>query len=168
MSATNECSYHPTKPAFYHCPKCDSNLCPDCISKRQQESYGKTKYFYFCPKCNLPVEMLSVGSFIAPFWSRLPKFFIYPFHPKPLLLILILSLAGVCLSWIPLIHLVLWAVLVKYSYAVLRNTVHGNLRPPSLSHEVIWEDFGQAFKQIGLFVVVSAALGLAFAELVRP
>jgi hypothetical protein len=161
----NSCSYHPTRAAHYHCPKCDAHFCPDCISKRSKAEYGISKDLLFCPKCNVPVKMLNVGSFIAPFWTRLPKFFAYPLQFKPLLLILVLSAAGVLLSWVPLIQLILWGVLIKYSYAVLRSTVNGSLRPPDLSYEVLGEDFGQAFKQIALFLVVGVAVAVAFAQL---
>lgn len=111
--------------------------------------------------------MLSISSFIPPFWERLPKFFAYPFQLRPLLLILILSSVGVVLSWLPFIPLVLWAVLIKYCYAVLRDTVSGNLRAPNLSYSTLWEDLGQAFKQIVLFLVVGIAVGFIFKDLGR-
>ena len=154
MSERSSCSYHPTKAAHFHCPKCGADFCPDCISRREREVYGTKKQFFFCPKCNIPAETLSAGSFVVPFWTRLPKFFVYPLHPKPLLLIALLSFAAMLLSWLPFVNLILWGILIKYCYAVLTNTARGNLRPPDLSYDVIWQDFGQAFKQIGLFLIV--------------
>jgi tetratricopeptide (TPR) repeat protein len=165
MSVTEPCSYHPTKAARFHCPKCEANFCPECISRRQTEVYGKPRDFFFCPKCNVHAEVLSVGSFIAPFWNRLPKFFAYPFHLRPLLLILLLSSVGAFLSSIPFVSLILWVVLIKYCYAIVRNTVSGNLRPPELSYEVLGQDIGLAFKQIALFIIMSGALALIFVYL---
>ncbi len=162
MSVTEPCSYHPTKAARFHCPKCEANFCPECISRRQTEVYGSPREFFFCPKCNVHAEVLSVGSFIAPFWNRLPKFFAYPLHLRPLLLILLLSSVGVFLSWLPFVNLLLWVVLIKYCYAVLRNTVSGNLRPPELSYQVLGQDVGQAFKQIALFIIIGGAQALIF------
>ena len=144
-----------------HCPKCGADFCPDCISRREREVYGTKKQFFFCPKCNIPAETLSAGSFVVPFWTRLPKFFVYPLHPKPLLLIALLSFAAMLLSWLPFVNLILWGILIKYCYAVLTNTARGNLRPPDLSYDVIWQDFGQAFKQIGLFLIVGIAMGVS-------
>jgi tetratricopeptide (TPR) repeat protein len=48
---------------------------------------------------------------------------------------------------------------------VLRNTTQGNLRPPNLSYEVIGENFGEAFKQIGLFMIMGIAISLIFHQL---
>ncbi len=163
MSVAEPCSYHPTKAARYHCPRCEANFCPECISHRQTEVYGKVRDFFFCPKCNVQVDMLSVGSFIAPFWNRLPQFFAYPFHLRPLLLMLVLTSVGVFFAEFPFTNLILWVILIKYCYAVLRNTVQGNLQPPALSYEVLGKDVGQAFKQIALFFLMGGALVLIVA-----
>lgn len=108
-----------------------------------------------------------MGSFLPPFWMRLPRFFAYLLHLRPLVLIWVLSAAGVFLSRVPFIHTVLRGVSVKYAYAVLRNTVTGNLRPPDLSREVLWQDFGQAFKQVALFAMVGIAPALVFSQFGR-
>lgn len=151
------CDYHPTKPAQWCCPDCDVYFCPDCITRRVIEQYGKKKTFYYCPKCNEAPDRLAIGNLIEPFWNRLHKFFSYPFHPRPLALMICLSLATL-LFGMPLIGFILsivsYVVLFKYSFAVLLNTAQGKFSPPKVTTETVFSDIGVVFKQIFLFVVL--------------
>lgn len=166
MSQRSQCQYHPTRPAHYHCPRCDVDLCAQCVVRRSKMMMGKgTGELQFCPKCNLPVDVLSVGSFIEPFWNRLPRFFAYPLQPRPLLLIGVIALVGLIFEDFKIVQIILGAVMVKYAYAVLRRTVEGDLTAPELSYEVLGTDLGQALKQILLFIAVGLTVGLAFAVL---
>jgi tetratricopeptide (TPR) repeat protein len=152
------CDYHPTRPARWNCPKCQANYCSDCVTKRVQEQYGQQKTFHMCPKCNQLAKSLGVGNTIAPFWNRLPKFFTYPLNARPLTLIIVISLVRIlscklCFFAL-LMPIIIWGILLKYSYAVLKNTARGDLSPPKLNSQTISDDFHQVFKQIGLFIMV--------------
>ena len=156
------CSYHPTKPAHFECASCDADYCAECVTKRSLPKYGRTETYYYCPKCQGMVERFQISDIIDPFWVRLPKFFIYPFHPRPLVLMLLLS-AGVVFFSKPgllnfMINLALWGVLLKYSHAALKNTAHARYYPPKINSETISEDFGIVFKQIAIFIIVGIAL----------
>lgn len=159
------CDYHPTRPARWNCPKCQVNYCSDCITKRVNELYGTQETYHLCPKCNQRANSLGLGNTIVPFWNRLPKFFTYPFHPRPLTFIVLLSLAGICLSELPLFSciapIVIWGVLLKYSYASLKNTARGDLSPPKINAQTISDDFHQVFKQVILFIII----GIAFRQI---
>ena len=156
------CDYHPATPAQWNCASCETNYCANCVTRRPVEQYGIKKIFYFCPKCNVQVDRLSAANAITPFWNSLPKFFAYPFHPRPLLLMVVLSIATVLFSgpglFRTLIHVAIWGVLLKYSYAALKNTAHGNLSPPKINSETISDDFQVVFKQVGIYI----AVGIAF------
>ncbi len=166
MSQRSHCTYHPTKPAHFHCPRCDVELCAQCVVRRSKTVMGKSSgELHFCPKCNLPVDVLSVGSFIDPFWTRLPRFFAYPLQPRPLLLIGVIALVGLILQDFRIVQVILGAVMVKYAYAVLRRTVEGDLTAPELSYEVLGTDLGQALKQVLLFIAVAFMVGLSFGVL---
>jgi tetratricopeptide (TPR) repeat protein len=160
------CDYHPTKPAQWCCPECDAYYCPGCISKRVIEQYGKKKTFYYCPKCNEFPKRLAIGNVIEPFWSRLPKFFTYPFHPRPLVFMAALSLATL-LYGIPLLGLFLrlatYVVLLKYSFAALLNTAQGKFFPPNVNLQTISADIGVVFKQIAIFIII----GILFVYMIR-
>ncbi|MCG6981318.1 MAG: tetratricopeptide repeat protein [Deltaproteobacteria bacterium] len=156
------CSYHPAKPAHFECSKCDADYCAECVIKRAVPTYGRTETYYYCPKCQEIVERLDISDIIDPFWIRLPKFFIYPFHPRPLVLMLLVSV-GVVLFARPglvnlLINIALWGVLLKYSHAALKNTANSRYYPPRINSETIADDFGIVFKQVAIFVIVGIAL----------
>jgi tetratricopeptide (TPR) repeat protein len=53
-----------------------------------------------------------------------------------------------------LVNVAIWGVLLKYSYAALKNTAQGQLSPPKINMETISEDFGVVFKQIGIYIIV--------------
>jgi len=161
------CAYHPTRPALYNCPECETSYCAECISKRPVNQYGTKKVFYFCPKCNVEAERLSLTNTITPFWNRLPKFFVYPLHPRPLLLMIVLAVATIIFTranvFTLLIRVAIWGVMLKYSYAALKTTAHGSLSPPKINSETISDDFGVVFKQIGIYIAVGIAFGLVAA-----
>lgn len=152
------CFYHPTKPAHWRCPKCQTAYCPDCITKRQKLVGIKYEDAHWCPKCNVEAEWVGAANLIQPFWIRLPKFFTYPLHLQPFLLILTLSVIGILFSGPSLIstlfRVVLWGVLLKYSFSALRSTGRGSLIPPKISSKTISEDFFQVFKQIGIYIII--------------
>lgn len=161
------CDYHPARPALWNCPECETSFCAACISKRPVHQYGTKKVFHFCPKCNVEAERLSLANTITPFWNRLPKFFVYPFHPRPLLLMVVLAVATVLFTranvFTMLIRFAIWGVMLKYSYAALKITAHGSLSPPKINSETISDDFGVVFKQIGIYITVGITFGLVAA-----
>ncbi len=156
------CSYHPTKPAQFNCSSCKADYCPECVTKRSFERYGRAENYYYCPKCEGLADRLAISNVIEPFWSRLPKIFLYPFHPRSLVLMLLLSVGVVFFSKPGLINLiinvVLWGILLKYSHAALKNTAHARYSPPKINSETIFEDFGIVFKQFAVFIIIGIAM----------
>ena len=155
------CSYHPTKPAQWECPNCNDNFCPKCITKREVETYGKKKSYFFCSKCDGQVNKLAIGNVIPPFWIRLPKLFIYPFHLRSLILMFVLAFASVLFAGSGLVKFLLqiaiWGVLLKYSFAALKDTSIGKLVPPKITLEVVSDNFQVVFKQLGIYVAIFLA-----------
>ena len=156
------CTYHPAKAAHFECSSCDADYCGECVTKRSLTRYGRAETYYYCPKCQGIAERLDISDIIDPFWMRLPKFFLYPFHPRPLVLMLLLS-AGMVLVSKPgllnsLISFAMWGVLLKYSHAALKNTAHARYYPPKINSETIVADFDIVFKQIAIFIIIGIAL----------
>ena len=152
------CEYHPDKRAAWFCSSCDLDFCESCIARRTVEQYGKKKVFYRCPKCDGEGERHCAENIIVPFWSRLSKFFLYPFKLQPLLLMIALSLAAAVFSrpgLFPfLIQVAVWGVLLKYSFAALKSTAQGVLSPPRITPENISNEFGIVFKQLAIYIVI--------------
>ncbi len=156
-----KCEYHPTRQAVWNCPSCNDSFCEECIDKRVVDQYGKKQVFYFCPKCNVEADRLASHETIPSFWARLPKFFTYPFHPRALALMAGVSLATLLIPGRGLLGFLLrfslWCVMLKYSFAALRNTANGQQRPPKIDMQTISDDFEIVFKQIGIYFIVGFA-----------
>ncbi|MFZ5569016.1 MAG: tetratricopeptide repeat protein [Thermodesulfobacteriota bacterium] len=153
------CHQHPTRPAHWHCPKCDQKYCASCAVKREKSASHGGDVMHLCPKCMVATEWIAAVNLIEPFWKRLPKFFSYPFSLRPVSLILGLSVINLLFSGQGLINsvirMIIWGLLLKYAYAVLKKTAQGNLIAPEIDTKTLSEDFTQVFKQLGLFFVLA-------------
>ncbi|MBW2441070.1 MAG: tetratricopeptide repeat protein [Deltaproteobacteria bacterium] len=157
------CDGHPTRKAHWHCSHCDARLCPECVAQRESESYGHKQIRHFCPKCNQQVDWVGVENLIDPFWNRMPRIFAYPISVAPLILMAVLALATMFFSGPGLFSMLMkgtmWLIVVKYSFEALKATASGNLRPPPVNSETISDDFGQVFKQFGIYIAIFIAFG---------
>jgi tetratricopeptide (TPR) repeat protein len=158
------CSYHPSKPALWYCSTCDEYFCSDCITRRDVGSLNKKSTLNLCPKCNSIAEMLAAQNLVEPFWNRIPKLFAYPFDPKVVVLMVILAVlmgmfaAPSILSI--LVELVLLSVLVRYCFAVLKETAKGSMLPPELDDSFLsLENYIVILKFIGLYTIVFGLAG---------
>ncbi|MBW1897616.1 MAG: tetratricopeptide repeat protein [Deltaproteobacteria bacterium] len=119
---------------------------------------GKGEFLNLCPKCMVPSDWIGAANLIEPFWNRLPRFFVYPMALRPMGLILGMSLAGFIFrgpGFISLIvHIAIWGIILKYSYAALKATARGDLVPPKIDSKTISDDFHQVFKQLGIFIAI--------------
>lgn len=117
---------------------------------------------HLCPKCGGMAEQLAVQNLIKPFWNRLPLFFAYPFNTTVIVFMCVLSVfmtlfsAPGALSMI--IQMLLFGVLLKYCFAVLRETARGNMKPPEINERTISDDFIVVAKYwlLGFLFLVSA------------
>jgi tetratricopeptide (TPR) repeat protein len=162
------CDGHPTRKAHWNCPNCSAQLCPECVVQRESESYGHRQTLHFCPKCNQQVDWVGVENLIAPFWNRMPRIFAYPVSVASLILMAVLALATMFFSGPGLFSLVmkgtLWLIVIKYSFESLKATAGGNLKPPPVNAETISNDFGQVFKQFGIYIALFVAFGWISAQ----
>jgi tetratricopeptide (TPR) repeat protein len=140
-----------------------------CITKRVVSQYGTEKTFHLCPKCNVEVNALAVANAIDPFWRKIPSFFAYPFHPRPLMLMAALTIATLLFSFLgpfgAIFNLVAWGIVLKYSFVVLKNAAQGNLVPPKMSTETLSNDFHIVFKQGIIYFVIGIAFVFIVAKL---
>jgi tetratricopeptide (TPR) repeat protein len=155
------CNYHPTQKAHWVCPSCEANFCPDCVDNRVVDQHGKKKVYHFCPECNVEVERAAFEDIVEPFWFRIPKFFIYPFHPQSLILLVVLSFLSVLLIFPSLLSLLIQifiaGLVLKYAFTALKNTANGNFDPPKINSKTLLEDFLIVFKQLAIFIIIGYA-----------
>ena len=146
------------------CPTCNVYYCEGCIAQNVSQVYGATQAYHVCPKCNARAKELALGNVIEPFWKRLHKIFLYPFHLRSLILIIVLTLAS-AFFWqggffTLLFRGIIWGMLVKYSYAALKETASGRLVPPEITSDTLTSDFFMVLKQFGLYVAIFFAFGM--------
>jgi hypothetical protein len=152
------CDYHATTPAQWNCHHCATNYCGACITRRTVERYGRKETLHFCPKCNGEADRLAISNVVVPFWNRLPQFFLYPLHPGPLILMVVLSAASVFFAgpglFNNLMGIAIGGLLIKYSHSALTKTAQGSFTPPPLNAETLSRDFQMVFKQLAIFIMV--------------
>jgi tetratricopeptide (TPR) repeat protein len=125
------------------------------------DQHGKKKVYHFCPECNVEVERAAFEDIVEPFWFRIPKFFIYPFHPRSLILLVVLSFLSVLLIFPSLLSLLIQifiaGLVLKYAFTALKNTANGNFHPPKINSKTLLEDFSVVFKQLAIFIIIGYA-----------
>jgi tetratricopeptide (TPR) repeat protein len=114
------------------------------------------------------VDWVGVENLIAPFWNRMPRVFAYPVSIAPLILMAVLAVATLFFSGPGLFSILmkgtLWLIVLKYSFESLKATAGGNLKPPPVNAETISNDFGQVFKQFGIYIALFIAFGWISAQ----
>ncbi len=152
---TEYCKYHPTQPAHWNCNSCNNQFCNNCVIERPLTVNGlQTGKMHICPDCNQELTWAGASNLIDPFWTRLTKIFLYPFSAKTLILSLILSLSACFFSWIPFANLILYAILIKYAFSILKTTMRGNLNPPGIDALFTTEDFAPVIKQWIMYALI--------------
>ena len=165
------CHYHPAKPAYWSCQRCGKTMCQECVEARDMGGHRQGQKLHVCPNCNLPLHWLGVGNIIDPFWKRIPGFFLYPLSLRPLALMLGLSVVAALLPKTGILAVVgavgIWGMAFKYAYAILKNTVGGDLTAPPLNATNLYKDFGPVAKQVGIYAAFYFAVGFVFVEIGR-
>ncbi len=123
------CKYHPLEVATYHCSRCESSYCDDCIDDSRYNPVAR------CFQCNQELESIGPGN-IEPFWRRMQKSFKYPLAMQSLVFILLLSVFCTIAIYLPLallVYLVLFGTVFKYCLSCLRHTADGYMTPPDIT-----------------------------------
>lgn len=125
------CHYHPLSPATWYCPRCHTDTC-DCCS---DESVNLEQRH--CFQCGAPLESLGSAYTAEPFWEHLTEIFRYPLRTSVMALIVVVSVIGTALSFLPVLGvlatLVSAGIFFKYSFRCLEETAGGNMVPPDIT-----------------------------------
>jgi len=125
------CSMHPTQAAHWHCPRCKQDFCSDCVIKQDAGPMAGSRVLRSCPKCLNETRWIGSADVIQPFWERLPRVFLYPMKPGPLIYMAILAL-GALIFWSWIVQFFCWVLLLNYAYVALKKTASGGLNPPGV------------------------------------
>ena len=129
---------------------------PDADPRRQAGS---------CPHCGRNMRYLGAATEVEPFWQRLSAFFRYPFHPDPLILLVICTVVPMFinrgfLGWF--VQAVLGYVLIKYCFTAIKHTAEGRMKPPSVSEAYAGGGFAIGLQYFVVVFLLSTAV--VFAE----
>lgn len=154
------CSIHPGVQASWECGKCESSFCSECILKRPKSNFSK-EIIHLCPKCIIPALPTGISANVEPFWTKMHRFFLYPFGTVPLLLIVFISIGQFILEYIPFVSIymkiLLAGMMVKYSFDVLQQTALGDTKPPPFRFDDIGADMRPLVLQTLLYFILIGA-----------
>lgn len=129
------CKFHPVELAINHCRCCDADYCESCSDESAARAVTATaakKSGHQCFVCNKPMTPLKGVQRIAPFWSRLPDVYRYPFNIGAVSALLIVSVLSAFLGNSGLLLIIPSIAIMLYSFACLRETAMGNLKAPGV------------------------------------
>ncbi|MDR0441598.1 MAG: outer membrane protein assembly factor BamD [Candidatus Accumulibacter sp.] len=117
----------------------------------------------------MPPQRYSEVPDIQPFWQRLPRFFSYPLHMKPLTYMLLLSAATLLVHVVPLPppfdHLIVFLgislAFIRYAYKIFDQTAMGLLTPDQYESHDNGDRTSLPYKQFAVFAVIGVAVQLA-------
>ena len=113
---------------------------------------------------------------ITPFWNRMPRFFLYGLTPPAIYVLLVLAgvntlvveiARGGSLLFGGLVSLAATFFAVKYGYDILERTAHGELDPPPLDGDTLFDNYELPFKQIGVMILLGV-IGFGIMLLFAP
>jgi tetratricopeptide (TPR) repeat protein len=110
------------------------------------------------------MRYLGAATEAVPFWNRIGAFFRYPFHTDPLLVIAICTLVPLLITGNIvglIVSLLLVLALLKYTYAVIRHTAEGHMKPPPLSVAFTGSGFDIVILQLLVFILMVALVSAA-------
>lgn len=154
------CKYHPAQAASWHCPRCQIDLCMNCVVQDTRSALPK------CSVCRSDLHSLGISQVVTPFWQRLPAFFAYGFQASVLKFIGLVALFCVLGVFLPFLYIVLGVGVSRFLFAYAERTARGEMEAPALGE--ILGDGGLSifFKQLGfpllmalLVMVVGHSLG---------
>ena len=169
------CLFHPSSQGEWTCQHCVASFCEQCALWKDTGRERGQKPRAFCPNCNQRLRWVGAANLLPPFWERLHRFFLYPFHRRTLLLLLVVSAASVLLGYIPFLSLIVqplaFFVMLRYAYEILSTTAKGDLYPPPISSKILDHDLTPVFKLFlllfllayGGFLIFSWGLALLLA-----
>lgn len=99
---------------------------------------------------------------ITPFWQRIPKFFLYPFHTEPLLYSALLAAASVLGELLPafLVELGILLATLRYAFRIMEQTSLGFLTPEQFELENKPERVNLPYKLFGIVLIWGVIVGV--------
>jgi hypothetical protein len=100
----------------------------------------------------------------TPFWQRIPKFFLFPFHLDPFVYAAFLALASLLALIIPfgpaIVGIGIALAVLRYAFRIVEQTSLGILTPEQYQREAALETTYLPYKMLGVFVLWGLVEGI--------
>jgi hypothetical protein len=147
-----------------YCKFCDADYCESCSDESAALAVTRTradKVDHNCFVCAGPMTPLQGAQRVAPFWSRLPDIYRYPFNLDAVSALLIVSLVSAFIGSGSILLIIPSVAMMLYSFACLRQTAKGNLKAPGI--EVCFEgSIAPVFYSLIVILVFGSGAFFAF------
>lgn len=155
------CTNHQFINAHWHCKKCMTSYCFDCIEKKHFKFSKDETFIHICPECKRSAEWIGINHiFHSPIKSIL-KTLAYPFATSSLQIIVIISILSMFFSEKLFINevlfLAIWIVILSYSTNVTKHVLKGEITPPkftSIPISTIIDHVFLIFKQALVYLII--------------
>src|SRR5262249_9714415 len=99
----------------------------------------------------------------TPFWQRIPKFFLFPFHTDTLLYATFLAFASLLALILPglIVFLGIALATARYAFRIVEQTSLGFLTPEEYEREAALQTKYLPYKMLGCLVIWGVVQGLA-------
>lgn len=156
-----DCDFFPDTPAVWQCGSCNTHYSEKCIPAGQSSHWRQSPR---CIRCENELTYLGSATGAKPFWQMLPHFFAYPLHLNSLIVIGVVAALSLLFGWNPMtlfLVLLVLAVVVKYSFAIIEARGRGETAPPQLLVVVTGDEHHLFLRQIAVFIGMGLAVGVA-------
>lgn len=157
-----DCNYFPDTPASWQCSACHACYSEKCIPAGHSAHWGKRGPR--CIRCEAELDYLGSATGAKPFWQMLPHFFRYPLHANSLIVIVLLASGSLLLGgglFSLFIAFFGFAVLIKYSLAIIECRGRGQIAPPGIGEVIGADQHHLFFRQMAVFVLMGVIIGFA-------
>jgi hypothetical protein len=139
----------------------DGGVQARCATSANQGRFPKETFMAVAP----PAAYSEVGT-ITPFWQRIPKFFLFPFHLDPLMYAAFLALMSLLIRIMPnfigvIVALGIALATLRYGFRIVEQTSLGFLSPDQYQRDAALQTTYLPYKMFGVLILWGLVQGFA-------
>lgn len=155
------CTNHQFINAHWHCKKCASSYCFECVEKKHFKFSTDETFVHICPTCKRRVEWIGINHIFDSPAKSIIQALKYPFATPSLLILLAVSCISMFFSEIlvlnEILFLIIWTILLSYSTTLTESILKGQKKPPKITDipaPMVIHHIFLVFKQALVYLIV--------------
>lgn len=155
------CINHQFINAHWHCKKCMTSYCFECVEKKHFKFSTDDKFVHICPECKRRVEWVGINHIFSSPVKSIFEALKYPFAAPSLLIMFIVYVISLFFSKIlffnEILFLIIWSVLLSYSTTITVTVLKGEKKPPKFTAipvPVLLNHIFSVFKQALVYLIL--------------